>query len=154
MDTMTQKEFIFGSLFLLANRLQVLGDRWDKEITMKQWFLIVMIAQFKDYPPTLTEVAEFMGSSRQNVKQLALKLEKKNFLHIEKDEKDSRALRLILTEACHSFFAERRPMEEAFLEALYKDLTEEEMKGLYRGLYQLGENIFEMDRRSIGGEKI
>jgi len=39
----------------------------------------------------------FMGSSRQNVKQLALKLEENDYLKIEKDENDARVIRLKLT---------------------------------------------------------
>ncbi|WP_069997219.1 MarR family winged helix-turn-helix transcriptional regulator [Cellulosilyticum sp. I15G10I2] len=154
MDAPDKKEFIFGSIFLLANRLQVLGDRWDSDITMKQWFLIVMIAQFKESPPTLSEVAEFMGSSRQNVKQLALKLQKRNFLCIEKDAKDSRALRLLLTEECQEFFLKRQEREQAFLAELYKGISETRLNEVYQGIYQLGENVFEMDEKSKGGKRI
>ncbi len=154
MGEMSKREFVFGSLFLFANRLQVMGDRWDPDITMKQWFLIVMVAQFEEKPPTLTEVAEFMGSSRQNVKQLALKLEKRKFMRIEKDEKDNRALRLVLTEECNQFFSNRRHREQAFLDELYKGFEEAELDALYKNMYKLGENVFEMDKQSKGGKRI
>jgi Transcriptional regulators len=86
--------------FFWSNKFQVIGDQYlgREGITTKQWFLTAMISQFGDKAPTLSEVGELMGSSRQNVKQLALKLEEKGFLTIEKDEQDSRALRLRLTE--------------------------------------------------------
>lgn len=154
MEAKDKREFIFGSLFLLANRLQVMGDRWDADITMKQWFLIAMIAQFKEKPPTLTEVAEFIGSSRQNVKQLALKLEKRNFVRIEKDEQDSRAVRLLLTDECQEFFLKRQSREQAYLTELYKGFSETALDELYQGIYQLGENVFEMDIKSKRGERI
>lgn len=149
-----KKQFIFGSLFLMANKLQVIGDRWDKEITMKQWFLTVMVAQFGDTPPKLSEVAEFMGSSRQNTKQLALKLEEKGLLSIEKDIHDNRVLRLKLTETCKVFFKSREDREDAFLNELYKDFNEDEIHSLYQGFYKLSESIFRMDERSKGGLKL
>ncbi|MDF2614034.1 MAG: transcriptional regulator [Clostridia bacterium] len=154
MDEINKEQFIFGSLFLLANRLQVIGDRWDPDITMKQWFLIVMIAQFGDTPPKLSEVAEFMGSSRQNVKQLALKLEERGFVNIQKDEFDNRAIRLRLTESCKIFFKNREDRENYFLEELYKDFSVEELDSLYKGMYRLSESIFRMDELSKGGFKI
>lgn len=154
MEEINKKQFIFGSLFLLANRLQVIGDRWDTDITMKQWFLIVMIAQFGDTPPKLSEVAEFMGSSRQNVKQLALKLKQRGFVNIQKDEIDSRVIRLKLTEECTTFFKSREDRENYFLEELYKDFSEEELDTLYTGMYRLGESIFKMDELSKGGFRI
>ncbi|UTW70231.1 hypothetical protein KHA80_06350 [Anaerobacillus sp. HL2] len=56
---MEQQQFIFGSLFLLANKLQIKGDKFlaDDNITLRQWLLNVMIIQFKDQHPTLGEVA-------------------------------------------------------------------------------------------------
>lgn len=149
-----EKKFIFGSLFLLANRLQVIGDRWDKEITMKQWFLLIMIVQFEDAPPKLSEVAEFIGSSRQNTKQLALKLEERGFLNIDKDEQDNRVIRLKLTETCKAYFKSREARENHFLEELYKDFNEEEINALYQGISKLVESIFRMDELSKGGFKI
>ena len=72
--TVENRKFIFASLFLLANKLQTVGDRWDETITFKQWLLLIMIIQFKGSYPTLTETAELIGTSRQNMKQLVLKL--------------------------------------------------------------------------------
>ena len=154
MEEVNKKQFIFGSLFLIANRLQMIGDRDNQDITMKQWFLIVMISQFGETSPRLNEVAEFMGSSRQNVKQLALKLEQRGFLHIEKDKHDSRAIRLKVTDVCKAFFKEREEKEIAFLKELYKDFSEKEIECLYKGMYQLSENVFKMDQLSKGGFKI
>ena len=71
--TVENRKFIFASLFLLANKLQTVGDRWDETITFKQWLLLIII-QFKESYPTLTETAELIGTSRQNIKQLVLKL--------------------------------------------------------------------------------
>ncbi|MDF2522947.1 MAG: transcriptional regulator [Clostridiales bacterium] len=140
------QKFIFGSLFLLANKLQVAGDRHlaEDDITTIQWFLTVMILQFPDTPPTLTEVAELMGSSRQNVKQLALKLQDKGFLIIDKDNKDARALRLKLTDKCQSFWEKREDKDHQFISELFKDLNEDEMNEIYKGLNKILERLQKM----------
>jgi MarR family transcriptional regulator, transcriptional regulator for hemolysin len=147
MDNIDKHKFIFGSLFLLANKLQVIGDQYLERdgMTTKQWFLTAMISQFQDNHPTLSEVAELMGSSRQNVKQLALKLEEKGFLSIEKDEQDARALRLKLTEKSKSFWERRSNQDDKFLKALFEDLSEEEIYVIFNSFNKLFEKIEKME---------
>lgn len=129
MDISEKQQYIFGSLFLLANKLQVIGDQYLGEdgMTTKQWFLTAIISHFGDNQPTLTGVAELMGSSRQNVKQLALKLADKDFLRIEKDEQDARAVRLKLTDRSQVFWNNRRELDSQFITDLFSGLNEEEI---------------------------
>jgi DNA-binding MarR family transcriptional regulator len=133
---------------VLANKLQVIGDQYlgSVGITTKQWLLTAMISQFRDSPPTLSEVAELMGSSRQNVKQLALKLEGKGFLNIQKDEKDARALRLKLTEKSKTFWGKREKQDNQFIQDLFKDFSEEEADIIYRGFGKLFEKIEKLEK--------
>ncbi|MEL7596912.1 MAG: MarR family transcriptional regulator [Clostridiaceae bacterium] len=148
MESIYKKKLIFGSLFLLANRLQVIGDKYlEKEgITTKQWLLIVMIAQFADSIPTLSEVAQIMGSSRQNVKQLALRLQEKGFVSIKKDERDSRVLRLKLTEKSTVFWEERREKDEQFIIDIFNGLSEEEIHIMCNGFNKLFGNIESIEK--------
>lgn len=122
-----KRALIFANLFLIANKLQVISDQYltPSGLTAKQWFLIAAIQQF-DTPPTLSEVSELSGSSRQNVKQLAIKLEKNDFLRIEKDAQDTRAVRLILTEKCRSFWERREMQDTQFITELFSCLGETE----------------------------
>lgn len=148
METIDKKKFIFGSLFLLSNRLQVIGDKYlGKEgITTKQWLLIVMIAQFVESIPTLSEVAQLMGSSRQNVKQLALRLQEKGFVSIKKDERDSRVLRLKLTEKSTVFWEERKEKDEQFIIGVFNGLSEEEIHIMCNGFNKLFGNIESIEK--------
>lgn len=62
MDILDKQKYIFGRLFLLSNKLQVIGDRaLDEEMTIRQWLLTLAIAQFGSTPPTFSTVAELMG---------------------------------------------------------------------------------------------
>jgi DNA-binding MarR family transcriptional regulator len=151
MDILEKQKYIFGSLFLIANKLQVIGDQYMGQdgITTKQWFLTAMISQFGDNPPTLSEVADLMGTSRQNVKQLALKLEEKDFLKIEKDEQDARALRLKLTEKSKEFWEEREDKDSEFIKDLFEDFSQEEVEVISRGFNKLFEKIEKMGKEFI-----
>lgn len=141
-----QQANIFGSLFLLANKLQVVGDRYlaAEEMTTKQWFLTAVISRFAENAPTLSEVAEAMNSSRQNVKQLALKLAEKGFLSIEPDPRDARAIRLRVTEKCKNFWSERQDKDARFLKDLFQDLSELEIDVVARSLGKIIANMEKM----------
>ena len=94
--------FLIGLLSAFENRFQAVADSAMKEISWKQFFAIICISMCKD-KPTVKELAEIMGSSHQNVKQILLKLEKKGFIHITVDEKDKRKQRIELTGYCREF---------------------------------------------------
>jgi DNA-binding MarR family transcriptional regulator len=151
MNTLDKQKYVYGSLFLLANRLQVIGDQYlgKDDITTKQWFLSIMIGQFGDNSPTLSEVSKLMGSSRQNVKQLALKLEEKGFLKIRKDEQDSRALRLKLTDKSREFWRNRKKQDNEYIENLFKDLDTEEIDAIYKGFGKLFEKIEDLEKTIV-----
>lgn len=158
MDTLEKQKYIFGSLFLLANKLQVVGDQYlgKDDMTTKQWFLTVMLSQFGDNPPTLTELSELMGSSRQNVKQLALKLEEKDFLKIEKDEQDARAFRLKLSEKSRTFWEVRQEQDDQYIKDLFADLSEDEINiisGCFRKLHQKIEKMGKSYNQALEGQK-
>lgn len=143
MDQVDDRRFIFGSLFLIAGELQTLMDRElaDHEMTSRQWFLSCVIDNFFDSPPTLNEVAAVMGSSHQNVKQVALKLQKKGFLKMTRDPRDARAIRLELTKKSSAFWEARQEQAEKFMGKLFSNLSVREANALRKGLTKLQANL-------------
>ena len=75
-----QSYFLLGLLSAFDNRFQAVADGTMQEISWKQFFAIICINMCKE-KPTIKELAEIMGSSHQNVKQILLKLEKGLCLH-------------------------------------------------------------------------
>lgn len=141
-----EKAYIFGRIFLFSNKLQNAGNRLFKEITMKQWMLLMAIAQCEGEAPTLSELAQVAGYTRQNVKKLAIHLEEKGFVQFSKDPKDSRALRVTITDDCMSYLVGRDEKENSFIDQLYKGLTKEEIGHLYHAMKKLELNIMELDQ--------
>lgn len=124
-----QKE-LFGLIFLLAQRWQHMGDMELKEsgITTKQWFFLVTLHALFETPPNLNELTQAMGSSRQNVKQLALILEKKGFVEINQDSEDMRVQRFKLTPKNKAFWDERADKDEAFIRSLFGKTSAEDLR--------------------------
>ncbi len=132
-------------MFFLATQLQANGDKHlaSRGMTVRQWMFTVALEHFGDYAPTLNEVAKLMSCSHQNAKQLALKLQSKEFLNIERDANDGRSLRLRLTEKCKVFWCEKAEEDLAFLESLFKNMNSQEITGLFNGFKKLSQNIGE-----------
>lgn len=137
--------FIYSRIFLFSNKLQIIGDKFDLNITTKQWFLIAIIESFNDKVPTISMIAERLGSSRQNVKKMALILEKKGFVEIIKDENDGRIQRVKVTEYCINYFKERKVKEELYIDDLFQGFNEDMIKNFYKSMSLLEENISRME---------
>ena len=154
LDEIPAREVIFGTIPVLSNKIQVVADKSMEKITLKQWLLIIMIMQFEGGAPTLSEVASAMGSSRQNVKQLALKLEQKGLLKIEKDQNDSRIVKLSVLPECMTMFEKQAEYERHFLELMYKDMNEEELEIIARGMKKLVQNVIAIEDLLAEGKRI
>lgn len=155
LDSTTNEEFVFGSLFMIANRLQTLLDREFEPfgMTARQWFLSVVIGGLFDKPPTLGEAAAAMGSTHQNVKQVALKLQEKGFLEMLPDAHDGRALRLKLTQKSDAFWMGLQERSENFLAEVYQGLEQDQMAALRSSLAIIAANIENMSQLKTGGEQ-
>jgi DNA-binding MarR family transcriptional regulator len=100
-DLLTARAEIFGSIFVVV---QHLTRRADAELaalnlTTRQWLLLAVLTKwFLGRSPSLSEAAGKYGSSRQNVKQIALGLEARGFVRLVPDSDDGRTTRIELTE--------------------------------------------------------
>ncbi|AUM95424.1 TPA: MarR family transcriptional regulator [Clostridium botulinum] len=141
MDNIDRRYHIFGMLFLLSNKLETLGNNFLGELTTKQWFFMLILMNFFKEPPTLSELALEMGTSHQNAKQIAIKLEKKEFLVVNKDIKDKRVLRLTPTDKIREYVKLREDKDHFFIEKFFNVLTKEEVKSIYESFTKLLDNI-------------
>jgi DNA-binding MarR family transcriptional regulator len=120
---------IFAMVFLLAQRWQVLGDQQlvDDGLTTKQWLLLATLGALPQEAPSLNELTAVFGTSRQNVKQLALKLEKRGFLEILNDPADRRILRFRITTANQEFWSRRAAEDSQFIAELFQGIPEKKL---------------------------
>ncbi|AGK96987.1 MarR family winged helix-turn-helix transcriptional regulator [Clostridium pasteurianum] len=150
LELMTDQQYLFGAIFVAANRMDtLLGREFKKfDITTKQWFLSIIIDNLFDKPPTIKEVAREMGSSHQNVKQVALKLEQKGLLILERDKRDSRAIRLKLSKASFDFWKKLEGEGDNFTQALFKDINKDEIEVARKVMQKMLLNISQLYKKS------
>ncbi|MDO5156262.1 MAG: MarR family transcriptional regulator [Eubacteriales bacterium] len=127
MEGIPASYYLLGLLSAFENRFQAMADKMMGEISWKQFFLIICINMCRENP-TIKELAEIVGSSHQNVKQLLLKLEKKNFVRIYMDEVDKRKQRIQLTEYCMEFCAKNDEASGQIMSTMFEGITEEQLK--------------------------
>lgn len=132
--------FLLGLLSAFENRFQAVADKAIKEISWKQFFAIICINMCKS-SPTVKELAEIMGSSHQNVKQILLKLEKKGFVNITVDDNDRRKQRIELTEYCRSFCEKNDEMSVNIVKKIFHGVSEEQLQVTIRTIIQIENNL-------------
>ncbi|WP_319757194.1 MarR family transcriptional regulator [uncultured Sphaerochaeta sp.] len=139
------KANIFGSLFLVANRLQVLGDQIDAQVSTKQWLLLAVLLSCENQRCSLTELSKKIGSSRQNIKKMALILEKRGFLKLTRSDEDKRTVLLQPTQACLSHLKTREKNEIAFVESFFTGFDTEKLMVMQESISQWMKNLARME---------
>ena len=137
---------LFGSLLVLV---QHLTRRLDEALiplglTSHQWLLLAVLERWfgsgapsstgnEIHAASLTEAAARYGSSRQNVKQVALGLERRGFVRLVTDPSDRRTTRLEVTDKVSEVFSapEIATEGDALLRALFADLDDDELERLH-----------------------
>jgi DNA-binding MarR family transcriptional regulator len=135
--------FLIGLLSAFENRFQAAADSAMKEISWKQFFAIICINMCKE-KPTVKELAEIMGCSHQNTKQILLKLEKKGFVSITIDEQDKRKQRIELTDYCMEFSTKNNEMSMYIMGKMFEGVTEEQLKVTIQTIIQIEDNLKEI----------
>ena len=143
------REYLFGSVFLLSNKLQALGDGYLEEITLKQWLLLIMIHVMEKDQPSVTEVADVMGSTRQNVRKMLEVLEGKGFVELLANPLDRRTLSVALTPKAEQFFARFQSKGDAFLDRLFDGIPPEDLEATRRTVEALFENMERMGEEYV-----
>lgn len=140
---MPPQPFLLGLLSAFDNRYQASADKFFKEITWKQFFAIICINICKENP-TINELAEVMGSSHQNVKQILLKLEKKDFVAMVPDEKDKRKQKIILTKKCSEFCEKNEESSMAIIGRIFNGISEEQVVTTIQTIKKMERNIVQL----------
>lgn len=130
-DIVWKKKLLFSGVFVQENRLHAIMDRYLKDITCKQW-LVLVVADAFDAPPDLSALAKMLGCTRQNIKKLAVSLEKAGYAALEQSEKDARSLCVRITKKGKKIIDNSKNLEEKVHQSLFKDFSEREIEQYFR----------------------
>lgn len=137
---MPPQAFLLGLLSAFDNRYQACGEKFFKEITWKQFFAIICINLCKE-PPTINELAEVMGSSHQNVKQILLKLERKGFIGLYTDNVDKRKQRIQLTNECLDFCEKNDEASREIIAKIFDGVDEKSLMNTIQTILKMEKNL-------------
>lgn len=135
--------FLLGLLSAFDNRFQAMADKTMEAISWKQFFAIICINLCKENP-TIKELAEILGSSHQNVKQILLKLEKKGFVNIYTDTDDRRKQRIELTDYCRDFCERNDEMNTQIITKMFEGVSQEQLQTTIKTIIQIESNLKEI----------
>ena len=138
------KYMVYGMLFMISNRIQTYGDEQFKDITMKQHFMMIVLSLFGEKAPTLSELADVVGCSYQNIKRMAASLEKHDYVAIVEDEDDRRKRHVVMKDKFLKMGEDNIKMTQTFMEELYSGISEEELGVMVGILKKLEENVKRM----------
>lgn len=132
--------FLLGLLSAFDNRFQAMADKTMEEISWKQFFAIICINLCRENP-TIRELAEILGSSHQNVKQILLKLKKKGFVNIYADNQDKRKQRIELTDYCREFCEKNDAISTQIMTTMFEGITQEQLQTTIQTIIQIENNL-------------
>jgi len=132
--------FLIGLLSAFENRFQTIADSAMHEMSWKQFFAVICINMCKE-APTLKELSDILGSSHQNVKQILLKLEKKEFVQFKQDETDKRKQRILLTDKCKEFCEKNDEMSRAVMYKMFEGVSEKDIEITIQTIIHIESNL-------------
>ncbi len=141
--------YLFGMLAAFANRMQTVGDSVFEEITWKQWFALLSTSILQP-APSISQVADFVGTSHQNMKRLLLRLQSTGLVQLEKDETDQRRILVTLTEEVEAFEEKYRQSNSRFMDGLFAGISDDNLSTARLVLDQLYRNLMAIEQ---DGEK-
>jgi len=141
LDGISDRLTLYGMLFAVSNRIQTIGDSQFEDMTMKQHFLMIVLGMLQPHQPTLNETARLVGCSYQNVKRMAVHLEKSGYVSIVPDAQDRRKQRLVASEKFARVNAEKQAMADVFMNTLYRDIPDDELRSAISVLRRMDENL-------------
>lgn len=120
----------FRALLLLAQRLRALMDERLRAdgLTTQQAALLTAVTALGS--PSMTEVAQVLGTTHQNAAQLVAALERKDFLRVESDPADKRRRRLLPTQTSVQYWQARDDGDFAAVREWFSALDAGELQTL------------------------
>lgn len=135
------EQSILTNIFQLSNKIQVEGDKLTNELTLKQWFLLLILYKGNMKNPSVNDIASVMGVTRQSIKKMISTLEKREYLSVNKSSADNRALCICPTQKAYDFFQKNKSIGLQLLKKVFDGITEDELAITFQALCKMHCNL-------------
>lgn len=142
----TNEQYLFALIHSLANRMQTMGDGLYTEMTWKQWFALLGVVSFEK-APGIMEVAERIGTSQQNLKQLLLKLSKAGYVVLSRDPRDQRRTVIHATDKTMEFETKYSEATTLIMRDLFAGIDPKNLLSTAHTLMKMEENLLAIQRQ-------
>jgi len=126
-----------ATLFLVTNKLQMQGDKYLKDITIRQMLSIPALVHAPGGKATINHLARSMGTSKQSAKQIVDAMERKGYLSVAPSEQDRRAVNVTVTPDGQKAFGMCSERTDEFLANIFSGFTSDDLELLYTLLQKL-----------------
>ena len=138
--------YLIGLINRFNNSFQAAADSIFPELSWKQIFFMNCVALFKD-EPTIKDMADLLGCSHQNAKQILSKLERQGFAESYQDPADKRKQRIMLTEKAKEFRRQYDQPSEQAMQSIFGNISEEELLTTISVFTRLNKNVDQLKGR-------
>ena len=138
--------YLIGLINRFNNSFQTAADNMFEELSWKQIFFMNCVALFHS-APTIRDMADLLGCSHQNAKQILSKLEKQGFVKVSQDSADKRKQRIMLTEKAMEFRRHYDESSEQAMESIFGNISKEELLTAISVFTRLNKNVDELKGR-------
>lgn len=128
---------ILLTLFSLTNKLQIQGDKYLEDMTIRQVPIIPIIFHAPDGKATINYIARNMGTSKQNVKQIVDAMERKGYLSVVPSDQDKRTVNVTITLGGEKAFRKCSERIDEFLANIFNSFRTEDLETICTLLQKL-----------------
>lgn len=129
----------YGTLFSLINKLQIAGDTYFDGLTSRQFMTIVAILHLPEEETTINNIAQKLGTSKQNANRMVAGIEKLGYVTVVPSPKDKRATNVLLTDMGKQKVIECSQNAVDFMADLFYHFDTQELETLWSLLHKLHE---------------
>lgn len=140
---MTKKRLIVRYLIEIGRKIRKIERLSAGELTGSQLLILPAIAAFNN-PPNINDVAEQIGSSHQNARNLLNKIERAGFVELTTDEFDYRHTRIVLTKKGREKVDEYYEVMRKIVGNMYRGIEDHEIAATSKVLGILSSRIHEL----------
>lgn len=129
----------YSLLFIALNKIQAEADSSLEDLTLRQLMLLIAIAHLDPQEATIVNIANTLGTSKQNVNRLVNHMIKAGYLSSKPSQTDKRNVNISITDKGLSVMQKNTINSNKYFLDLFKNFTRTEIKAFRKSLEKLSD---------------